>query len=607
MTLKRIILSAWCLFAVIIAVLAWSLYGVWAGASARADAQEKRRASLVLAAELQQSSQDLTNYVRMYSVTGETSFVDMYWDVVNVRGGSKERPADRSIAPSQKIALTDLMRQVGFTDQEFALLRKAGDLSNSLIALETEAINAVGGLFKNSRGEYTEKGIPDKELATSLVFSKEYRDSVSAIMEPIFDFQQRLNIRLDNTLVAASESFQTALIILVSVISVVMLGSCLFLLLLNLKIVNPILRCNIFAQSVTGGNFDSELDYTNTNEIGSLADSLRSMVAALRDRIVQSEEATARAKAQSELANKAVSDAEEAKREAERAKGEGMRQAGDRLSVIAEHARRASESLSNQIVHANESSVSQQQRLMETSQAMDQLNQVILEVAKNISSTTDSAEEARKTAVTGSQIVNNLVAAISEVDTNTSVLRTSLSGLGEQADGIGRVMGVISDIADQTNLLALNAAIEAARAGEAGRGFAVVADEVRKLAEKTMQATGEVGTAVRAIQDGARNNIQEMENTSGAVTNCTELAKSAGESLLSIVTIVQSTAEMINSIAVAAEEQSSTCEEITSSTEAINELAQDTLKTMKDATTVVDEINNVVEQIASLTKELRTA
>ena len=606
MTLKRIILSSWCLFAMIISLLAWSLHGVWAGASARAEAQEKLRVSLALAAELQQSSRDLTSYVRMYAATGDPSAVDNYWDVVNIRAGKKERPTDRSIAPDQKIALNDLMKQAGFTDQEFALLKKAEDLSNALIDLETEAINAVNGLFKDSAGKYTIKVSPDRATATRLVFSKEYRDSVRAIMELISEFEKRLNTRLTSTTNEVFERFHTSLVTLVAVMAVIMLCACLFLLLLHLKIVKPVLQCDRFAQSVARGDLGSTLEYTNTNEIGTLADSLRAMVSALHERILQAEEANL-AKAQSEQASKAVLAAEEAKKEAVRAKSEGMRQAGERLLAIAEYARNASESLSSHIRYANQGAVSQQQQLMDASRAMDQLNQAVLDVARNISSTTDYADEARKTAVNGSHIVNNLVSAISAVDTNTSVLRTSLRGLGEQADGIGRVMGVISDIADQTNLLALNAAIEAARAGDAGRGFAVVADEVRKLAEKTMQATGEVDTTVRAIQDGVRYTIREMENASAAVTTCTDLAKSAGESLSSIVTIVQGTAERINSIAVVAGEQSSTCEQITRTTEAVSGVAQDTLKTMDDASTAVETINDVVGQIAALTEELRTA
>ena len=577
MTLKRIILSSWCLFAVIIAVLAWSVYGVWAGAAARAEAQGKRYHSLLLATELRQTSQELTEYVREYAVTGKAVFADLYWAVANINTGDQERPQGREIAPGEKISLTELMRQAGFTEREFTLLKKADDLSIGLIELETEAINAVTGLFKDATGGYTIKGAPDKALASSLVFSDAYRDSINAIMKPVSEFQLLLNKRMDTALQIASANFQTSLVTLVAVIAAVLFGMGFFLLLLNLKIVKPILRCNSFAQSVAGGNLDSDLDYTHTNEIGSLAGSLRAMVATLRDRIVQSEEATARAEAQTELANKAVHAAEEAKKASEKAKGEGMRQAGDRLLTIADYARKASESLSSQILCANEGAVSQQQRLMGTSQAMDQLNLAVLEVARNISSTTDSADEARKTAVVGSQIVSELVEAISQVDANTSVLRASLSGLGEQADGIGRVMGVISDIADQTNLLALNAAIEAARAGEAGRGFAVVADEVRNLAAKSAQAAKETAALIEnssaRVQAGSRIAERTNSNLEVAIGNARESTKlielvasasneqamaisSISESVDQISSVIQSNSALSEQSAASAQEMS---------------------------------------------------
>ena len=607
MTLKRIISSAWCIFGFILLILAYAIYSVWADEAISEEAQDKRRQSLTLATELQQSSQDLTNYVRMYAVTGDETFVTHYWDVVKIRGGEKERPADRSIAPGQKISLTRLMEQAGFTQEEFSLLQRAGGLSDSLIALETEAMHAVVGKFRDASGGYTVAGPPDRELATRLVFSKEYRDSVGTIMEPISKFQEILNARLDKAMQEAASSFNTALVILVSIISFVMVSLSLFLLMLGRSVVSPILKCNAFAQSIAAGDFDSKLEYAGKSEIGSLAASLKTMVMALRERIAQAEEATSEAEANSNLAAQAVKEAEAAKLAAEQAKSEGMRHAGKQLHTIVTLAKQAAGGLSSQIERATQGADIQQQRLVETSQAMEQLNQAVLEVAHNTAATTESADEARQNATGGSAIVNDLVSSISEVDKSANTLRISLSKLGDQADGIGRVMNVISDIADQTNLLALNAAIEAARAGEAGRGFAVVADEVRKLAEKTMQATGEVGSAVQAIQNGAEQNFQDMENATKAVAASIELARSAGESLLRIVAVVQTTAEKIHSIAVAAEEQSSTCEEIAHSSEAIHEIARDTMSTMQEATLAVVEINKIVDQVAVLHEELSNA
>ena len=129
--------------------------------------------------------------------------------------------------------------------------------------------------------------------------------------------------------------------------------------------------------------------------------------------------------------------------------------------------------------------------------------------------------------------------------------------LGKQAQGIGQIITVIEDIADQTNLLALNAAIEAARAGEAGRGFAVVADEVRKLAEKTMSATREVVDFVGAIQDCAQKNVVATDSAVKLVEESTGLAGQSGEALHAIVGMVQRTADQVRAIATASEEQSS--------------------------------------------------
>ena len=117
---------------------------------------------------------------------------------------------------------------------------------------------------------------------------------------------------------------------------------------------------------------------------------------------------------------------------------------------------------------------------------MEQMNATVLEVARNASQASTTVKEARDKASDGARVVADVVVGIEGVQALAETLKTDMTSLGQQAEGIGRIIGVIGDIADQTNLLALNAAIEAARAGDAGRGFAVVADAVRKLAEKTM-------------------------------------------------------------------------------------------------------------------------
>ncbi|MDR1857746.1 MAG: methyl-accepting chemotaxis protein, partial [Desulfovibrio sp.] len=177
--------------------------------------------------------------------------------------------------------------------------------------------------------------------------------------------------------------------------------------------------------------------------------------------------------------------------------------------------------------------------------------------------------------------------------------------LGKQAEAIGGVMGVISDIADQTNLLALNAAIEAARAGEAGRGFAVVADEVRKLAEKTMSATQEVGSSIGAIQQSAKANMEAVAGAVHNVEEATTLANRSGDALKEIVDMSATNAAVVTSIATAAEEQSATSEEIAKALEEINRIVGETTDGMVQSSQAVQDLSKMAQELNSVMVKLR--
>ncbi len=264
----------------------------------------------------------------------------------------------------------------------------------------------------------------------------------------------------------------------------------------------------------------------------------------------------------------------------------------------------ASQQLSTRVEESRVGAEEQSKRTTETATAMEEMNSTVLEVARNATYAAENADLARKQAHEGSDIVDKVVGSVNEVQELASLLKENMGELGQRVDGIGQIMTVINDIADQTNLLALNAAIEAARAGEAGRGFAVVADEVRKLAEKTMQATTEVGNAISAIQSVAERNIDETEKVAGVVATCTDLAQTAGESLTKIVDLSQGSAEQVQGIAAAAEEQSSASEQITHATEEMHSISQNTRDAMNQSAQACEELSNIANELNMLISDL---
>jgi len=285
------------------------------------------------------------------------------------------------------------------------------------------------------------------------------------------------------------------------------------------SITKPLNRAVSTAERVADGDLTVEIETNTSDETGLLLKAMKNMTDKLRKMVGDIKQASA-----------------------------SMASGSQQLSASSEEITR---SMSSQSARASQIATS-----------AEEMSQTVIDIAKNSSNIASAATDTASIAGQGAHIVNKSVeeseAIAATVGNSVRVMQT----LGDRSKQIGEIVAVINDIADQTNLLALNAAIEAARAGEQGRGFAVVADEVRKLAERTAKATSEIGGMIGSIQTEVGHAVESMDETSKKVETGLKYSKNAGEQLGTIVSSATSLQGMVQQIATATEEMSTTSEAI---------------------------------------------
>ncbi|MCX6120899.1 MAG: methyl-accepting chemotaxis protein [Ignavibacteriales bacterium] len=332
-----------------------------------------------------------------------------------------------------------------------------------------------------------------------------------------------------------------------------------FLILFLLSIGWVVILVRLFIQeikdvqtSIENADLDTQFNTSRGDEIGRLQDSFDRFVSTLRDALLQvSESATSVASASTEISSSTE----------EMAAG----------------------------------STEQTTQSEEIAAAVEQMAKSIAVNSENASEAAQTAKQAKTAAEQGGKLVANTVVEMKQIANVVRDAATTIQNLGKSSDQIGEIIEVIEHIADQTNLLALNAAIEAARAGEQGRGFAVVADEVRKLAEQTTKATKQIAGMIQHIQAESHGAVSSMANATSKVDEGIILADQAGASLKEIVEISQNVTQMVTEIAVANEEQSSTSEEISKNMEAIANVTQETSSGIHQIARAADDLQHLTE------------
>jgi methyl-accepting chemotaxis protein len=396
-----------------------------------------------------------------------------------------------------------------------------------------------------------------KKQEAKALLAGEGREKFEAIRQPVaalIAVQGKVGKELYDSSEKTASSAKSALLMVIGIGVLAGLSLAIFIARITSK---PIKQLAQQAEVVAGGDLTVQVEAHTKDEVGLLADSFRKMVDNLRETIGQ---------------------------------------VGEASSAVASSSSEISSSTEQMAAGAQE----QTSQAGEVASAVEEMTKTIVENSKNASNTADTAKKAKDAAEEGGKVVEETVVGMKRIADVVNRSAETVKALGKSSDQIGEIIGVIDDIADQTNLLALNAAIEAARAGEQGRGFAVVADEVRKLAERTTKATKEIAGMIKTIQADTTGAVSSMEEGTKEVGNGIKLADRAGASLNEIVGMIQNLTDMVAQIAAASEEQSSASEQISKNVEAISSVTNQSAAGTQQIARAAEDLNRLTENLQSL-------
>lgn len=494
------------------------------------------------------TSNFLSTQVRSYAQFGEKEYLDLYNKEIN-ETQTRENVMKR-------------LKELKIPADLFLLVSKAKAESDALAVLEARAIKAVeGNQFDQAR---------------ELVFGDQYKAGKEQITEYLDEFNERLTAFAQGHMDDTYKQMIKNLIVVVTVIAILSVSAIASFVTLQVKM-RPLQNVTEVADRVAEGDLTIKpIPYKSTkDEIGHLSAAINKMVVNLQALVKQVQMSS-----------------------------EQVAASAEELSASSEQSSRATEEVTTTIQELAAGAEHQVHNVLETQGVIGQIQSSIIQISANSESSIQTSNIATEKAQEGNEAIAVSVKQMNSINESVNGLAEVIRGLGESSKEIGQIVTVITGIADQTNLLALNAAIEAARAGEQGKGFAVVADEVRKLAEQSSQSAQQISNLIAKIQEETDRAVYSMEATNSEVKDGINLVHTAGESFKQINESILDVTENIKEVNSAILNMSEAVEKVVNSAELVKEVANQAAFGTQNVSAASEEQLASMEEITASSQSL---